>query len=190
MVAGAVGGFRAGGQVPDGGPDPPVVRGVAGAGVGGGRGGVLGQVAGDLLGTQGLVGVVGAAAGLDGAGVELAAEGEHPARVVPVWSSTPGVVSRTDVAAWRIRAASVLASMPAGAGAKPSRVRGPSRRTRAWKWTTPRSWYSATLVYCTVAASPSRDRGMPSRVARSRRSAMVNRRHRSGADHCQSTWEG
>ena len=47
------------------------------------------------------------------------------------------------------------------AGAKPSPEGGPSRRIRAWKWITPRRWYSATLAYCTVATFPSRVAGTP-----------------------------
>ncbi len=57
---------------------------VGGAGVGDRLGGVLGQVAGDLLGPQSAVGIVGAAVAADRAGVELAAEGQEPCRVAGV----------------------------------------------------------------------------------------------------------
>ncbi len=52
----------------------------------------------------------------------------------------------------------------AGAAANPSGVRGPSSRIRAWKWTTPRRWYSATLAYWTVARSPSAAAGDAERL--------------------------
>ena len=49
-----------------------------------GLGGVLGQVAGDLAGAEGPVGVVGAAVGADWAGVELTTEGQDPCGVACV----------------------------------------------------------------------------------------------------------
>ena len=41
----------------------------------------------------------------------------------------------------------------AGGSLIPLGMRGPSSRIRAWKWTAPRRWNSATLAYCTVATS-------------------------------------
>ncbi len=49
--------------------------------------------------------------------------------------------------------------MAGGAGVNPSAVRAPSRRIRAWKWTTPRSRCSATSACWSVATSGSRVAG-------------------------------
>jgi len=58
---------------------------------------------------------------------------------------------------------------------------GPSSRMMAWKWTTPRLWYSATLAkeIRTWAANALLE--SPARRASVLRSVMVKRRHSSGA---------
>ena len=66
-------------------------------------------------------------------------------------ASTSGIPSGRGVVSWVVRAAVVIASRrvscrtrPAGGGSVgPS---GPSRRITAWKCTSPRRWYSATLA--------------------------------------------
>ena len=141
----------------DGGAEPPRDALCRSLGVVGGLGGVLGQVAGDLLRGQRLVGVVGAAAGADRLGRRAGARTPAPVPGRP--ESTPGTVSRTAAAACVDQRGQRGRRRPSGAGAKPSGVLGPSRRTRAWKWIRPRSWYSATLAYWTVATSASRVAG-------------------------------
>ena len=89
---------------------------VGGSGVGDRLGGVLRQVAGDLLGAQRTVGVVGAAVAADRAGVELAAEGQEPGRVL---ASTPGTVNRTEAAAARTRSAKRRGVDRGGGGREP-----------------------------------------------------------------------
>ncbi len=58
---------------------------------------------------------------------------------------------------------------------------GPSRRMIAWKWTTPRRWYSAILAKETLRIWPSSLTVRPQSRARTRRRRMVKRRHSSGA---------
>ena len=55
-----------------------------------------------------------------------------------------GVVTLTARAAWSMAAVSrAMVAQAGGASAGPA---GPSSRMMAWKWTTPRRWYSATLA--------------------------------------------
>jgi len=51
----------------------------------------------------------------------------------------------------------------------------------AWKWTTPRRWYSATLAKEMRTWAASALLVSPAWRARDRRKVMVNRRHSSGA---------
>ena len=150
---------RAVGQVACGGAESAVVGVVGGAGVADGLGGVLGQVAGDLLRGSG-PGRGRRCGGWCGPGGRRAG-GRRPG---PVTGRRRRRRGRSAAPRRRRRGPgrpSASASIVVGAGANPSGVRGPSRRTRAWKWTTPRSWYSATLAYCTVATSASRVAGTP-----------------------------
>jgi hypothetical protein len=64
---------------------------------------------------------------------------------------------------------------------------GPSRRMMAWKWTTPRRWYSATLAKETRTWAANALLVSPARRARARRKVMVNRRHSSGAQALNKT---
>ena len=106
---------------------------VEGAGALGGLRGVLGDIAGD----RGVGQFPGRRDRLD---VELAAPGEGPG------GDAQGGRSRT----WTARAAWPMAAVSrprvAQAGGAVGGPAGPSRRTMAWKWTTPRRWYSATLA--------------------------------------------
>jgi hypothetical protein len=55
-----------------------------------------------------------------------------------------GVVTLTARAAWSMAVvSSAMVTQAGGASAGPA---GPSSRMMAWKWTTPRRWYSATLA--------------------------------------------
>src|SRR2546421_11361329 len=65
-------------------------------------------------------------------------------------------------------------------GAVPGPV-GPSRRMIAWKWTTPRRWYSATLAKETRSCAARALFVSPAWRAIIRRKVMVKRRHSSGA---------
>ncbi len=63
-------------------------------------------------------------------------------------AATPGAVGVTTVTArtaWSM--AAVSRPRVAQAGGAVVGPAGPSRRMTAWKWTTPRRWYSATLAY-------------------------------------------
>ena len=107
---------------------------VEGAGAFGGLGGVLGDVAGDL-------GVGQVPGGGDRADVELAAPGQRPGGERWRGGSRARWTAR---AAWSM--ASVSRPRVAQAGGASAGPAGPSRRMMAWKWTTPRRWYSATLA--------------------------------------------
>ena len=64
---------------------------------------------------------------------------------------------------------------------------GPSRRMMAWKWTTPRRWYSATLAKETRTWAASALLVSPAWRARVLRRVMVKRRHSSGAQALNRT---
>jgi hypothetical protein len=138
-----------------------VVRVVGPASIGRGLGGVLGQVASDLSAVQDLGGVVGAAVGPQRAGVDLAAEREPPGRVGGVNAGhTPP--DRGGGPADQQRQPGRLEA--AGGACEHLGVRGRRGGTSAWKCSSPRCWYSATMAYWTVATSPSRTAGYPERV--------------------------
>jgi len=63
----------------------------------------------------------------------------------------------------------------------------PSRRMMAWKWTTPRRWYSATLAKETLSWAARALLVSPAWRARALRRLMVKRRHNSGAQALNST---
>jgi hypothetical protein len=126
----------AAGMVADGQVGEPIGRGdaaVQGAGAFGGLGCVLGQVPGDL-------GVGYVAVGADGPGVELTAPCERAGEAPRSGRSrdADGAGGLVDGGGERARVAQA-----GGAAAGPA---GPSSRMIAWKWTTPRRWYSATLA--------------------------------------------
>src|SRR2546421_7787519 len=91
-------------------------------------------------------------------------------------------------AAWAIAAVSTSMVAQAG-GAEPGPVR-PSRRMMAWKWTTPRRWYSATLAKETRSCAARALFVIPARRARVRRKVMVKRRQSSGAQALNKTEPG
>src|SRR5215469_16506492 len=98
---------------------------------------------------------------------------------------TAGVVRWTLRAAWSIAAVSRAAvDHVGGAVVGPA---GPSRRMMAWKWTTPRRWYSATLAKERRTWAVSALLVSPAWRARDRRKVIVNRRHSSGAQALNST---
>ena len=78
-----------------------------------------------------------------------------------------GWARRTAAAAWRMASHSMSAVDTGRAGAG-SPSPGASRRITAWKWTTPRAWYSATLTYRIRTRARSRFWVMPRRRARCR----------------------
>ena len=57
----------------------------------------------------------------------------------------------------------------------------------AWKWMTPRAWYSPTLANETRTSFRACFCVTPRHLAMSLGRAMVNRRQSSGAHHCQIT---
>jgi hypothetical protein len=64
---------------------------------------------------------------------------------------------------------------------------GPSSRMMAWKWTTPRRWYSATLANETRIWAASALLVSPAWRASVLRRVMVKRRHSSGAQALNRT---
>ena len=103
---------------------------IEGAGTFGGLGGVLGHVRSDLAVAEFPVVVIGQMSG------------SRPQAMVR--AGTPGAAG---VSRWTVRAACSMAAVSrarvaqgGGAAVGPP---GPSRRMMAWKWTTPRRWYSA-----------------------------------------------
>ena len=64
---------------------------------------------------------------------------------------------------------------------------GPSSRMMAWKWTTPRRWYSATLAKETRSCAARALFVSPAWRAMTLRRVMVNRRHSSGAQALNRT---
>ncbi len=147
---------------------------VEGAGAFGGLGGVLGDVAGD-----GGVGEL--AAGGDGPDVELRPQASRRAGG---WRR-PGWSTRT--CRRRVVMAAVSRSVVAQAGGSVAGPSGPSRRMMAWKWTTPRRWYSATLAKEIRTCWRGALWVSPAWRARARRRAMVKRRQSSGAQALNRT---
>ena len=130
-------GDEAAGVLADGQLGQPVGGGdaaVEGAGAFGGLGGVLGDVGGDPgIGE------------FPGGGDRAGCRARRPqARVRAGSPGAAGVWSWTASAAWAM--AAVSKSRVAQAGGAVVGPAGPSRRMMAWKWTTPRRWYSATLA--------------------------------------------
>ena len=106
---------------------------VQGAGAFGGLGGVLGDIRRDLAVGQ------------------VSGRGDRPDVVfaTPVQGAGRQAGSGRgfqvdDAAAWAMAAVSM--SRVAQAGGAVAGPAGPSSRMMAWKWTTPRRWYSATLA--------------------------------------------
>ena len=154
------------------------------SGVGGGLGGVLGEVPGTCSGDNAAPGSSVRRAVVTG---RTSTCRPNPSTRGRSSSWRGGAVNRTAATVSRTSRARMVAVACRGARPNPSGVRGPSRRIRAWKWTKPRRWYSATLAYCTVTTSCRRVAGMPSLRATARHRVMVNRRHSSGAHHCHTT---
>ena len=132
------------------------VGGDAGGGVAAGLGafgGVLGEVAGD--------GQAGDGAGPRQATVRTSSSSPQ-AMSQPSPSGLSGwgrVRKQMAAAAWRMASSRSAAVMPGGGAmiaSGSSRV-VPSRRSRAWKWTAPRAWYSAALP----CGSADRAAGLP-----------------------------
>ena len=171
--------------VGDGGAQPARVRAVGVGGVGGGLRRVLRQVAGDLLRGQGPVRVVGAAGGRDRAGVELGAE-PQPAHHV-------AFVQRRRV---EDHAGGGLLDKPASSAAvRPAGRRGePVQRLGSVEADEGVEVDDAALLVLGDLRVLHRHQvrepgsGTPRCRARARRRSMVNRRHSSGAHHCQTRW--
>ena len=139
------------------GPD----RAVGGFGLAGAFGGVLGDVAGEPLFADLPVVVLHIGRAEDRADVDLSAPDELEAAPSgrAVFTATAAAAARTDVSS---------RSGVAQAGGEVVAPSGPSRRTTAWKWTSPRRWYSATLPYetratCRRSRGPGCRRGWRSR---------------------------
>jgi hypothetical protein len=106
---------------------------VEGAGAFGGFGGVLGDVGGDLAVGQ-------FPGGGDGAGVEFTSPRQRPGR-----EARGGWDIQVDGAGGLVDGGGEQDNGRPGGRAVVGPV-GPSSRMMAWKWTTPRRWYSATLA--------------------------------------------
>jgi hypothetical protein len=114
------------------------------AGGGQGLGGVLGDVVRDGLGLQRL------ASGDDrvpvhGTPVGLGAEAEHDHLAVVLDCEGDGGDGLVDRLAEQVGGKERVRSVVAVVGE--SGIGARSKRMTAWKWTTPRAWYSATLTY-------------------------------------------
>ena len=106
------------------------------------------------------------------------------------------VRKQTVAAAWRMASSRSAAVMPGGGVmiASGSLRLVPSRRSRAWKWTAPRAWYSAALP-CgrRTGGRSSAGQGMPRWSAswmRWRSMSCLVRRHSSPAAAFHTTWAG
>lgn len=165
-------GVFAGGQLGElvGGGDAAV----EGAGTFGGLGGVLGDIGGDPgIGEFPLV-VIGRVSC------------SRPQRSVRVGRPGAAGVSRWMAsAAWAM--AEVSRATVAQVGGAVEGPAEPSRRMAAWKWTTPRRWYSATLAKETRSCAARALLVSPAWRARALRRVMVKRRHNSGAQALNKT---
>jgi hypothetical protein len=83
------------------------------------------------------------------------------------------------------RSSTVTVAQSGGGEAGPS---GPSRRTTACRWTTPRAWNSATLANTIRTRDAAISRGRPAEVASARRDCWTNRAHNRPAWALNSTW--
>jgi hypothetical protein len=170
-------GDEAAGVVPDGKVSQPVGGGdaaVEGAGAFGGFGRVLGDVGGDLAVGQ-------LSGGGDRAGVEFTSPGQRPGR-----EARGGRDIQVDGAGGLVDGGGEQYKGRPSGRAVVGPV-GPSSRMMAWKWTTPRRWYSATLAYETRTWAASALLVSPVWRARVRRSMMAKRRHSSGAQALNRT---
>jgi hypothetical protein len=124
------------GVVTDGEVGQPVVgsdAAIEGAGAFGGLGGVLGYVPATLVSVTSPLAVM---ARISSWRPQVSVRAGSPGAV--------GAVTLTALAAWSMAAvSSVTVAQAGGVSAGPE---GPSSLMMAWKWTTPRRWYSATLA--------------------------------------------